>query len=230
MDYPIYPCGDCAVTMQIGAEISEQVNRDVVCALNSLRRAAIVGVVELVPTYTSICIHYDPAVLSYEALLCQLKQLRIDYSEDYTSRSGRVIEIPVCYGGEYGPDLAFVAQHNGLTPEEVIKRHSEGEYLVYMLGFLPGFAYMGGMDASIACPRLESPRTKIPAGSVGIAGSQTGIYPLSSPGGWQLIGRTPLKMFAIHGDKTRFALSAGDRVRFVPITEELYREMEAEND
>lgn len=230
MDYPIYPCGDCAVTLQIGAEISEQVNREVVCALNALRKADIIGVVELVPTYTSICIHYDPAMLSYETLQRTIGQIKINLSEDNQEAPGRIVEIPVCYGGEYGPDLSFVAQHNGLTPEEVIKRHSEGEYLVYMLGFLPGFAYMGGMDASIACPRLESPRTKIPAGSVGIAGSQTGIYPLSSPGGWQLIGRTPLKMFAIHGDQTQFALSAGDRVRFVPITEEAYREMEAAND
>ena len=230
MDYPIYPCGDCAVTLQIGAEISEQVNREVVCALNALRKADIIGVVELVPTYTSICIHYDPAMLSYETLQRTIGQIKINLSEDNQEAPGRIVEIPVCYGGEYGPDLSFVAQHNGLTPEEVIKRHSEGEYLVYMLGFLPGFAYMGGMDASIACPRLESPRTKIPAGSVGIAGTQTGIYPLSSPGGWQLIGRTPLKMFAIHGDQTQFALSAGDRVRFVPITEEIYREMEAAND
>ena len=230
MDYPIYPCGDCAVTLQIGAEISEQVNREVVCALNALRKADIIGVVELVPTYTSICIHYDPAMLSYETLQRTIGQIKINLSEDNQEATGRIVEIPVCYGGEYGPDLSFVAQHNGLTPEDVIKRHSEGEYLVYMLGFLPGFAYMGGMDASIACPRLESPRTKIPAGSVGIAGTQTGIYPLSSPGGWQLIGRTPLKMFAIHGDQTQFALSAGDRVRFVPITEETYREMEAAND
>ena len=133
----------------------------------------------------------------------------------------------MCYGGEYGPDLSFVAEHNGLTPEEVVKRHSEGLYLVYMLGFLPGFAYMGGMDESIACPRLTSPRTKIPAGSVGIAGTQTGIYPLASPGGWQLIGRTPLKMFSINGEQTTFALSAGDRVRFMPITEAEYWEMEA---
>ena len=230
MDYPIYPCGDCAVTLQIGAEISEQVNREVVCALNALRKADIIGVVELVPTYTSICIHYDSAMLSYETLQRTIGQIKINLSEDNQEATGRIVEIPVCYGGEYGPDLSFVAQHNGLTPEEVIKRHSEGEYLVYMLGFLPGFAYMGGMDASIACPRLESPRTKIPAGSVGIAGTQTGIYPLSSPGGWQLIGRTPLKMFAIHGDQTQFALSAGDRVRFVPITEETYGEMEAAND
>ena len=227
MDYPVYPCGDCAVTLQIGDEISETINREVVGALESLRSAAIPGVRELVPTYTSVCIHYDPLVLSYDDLLQVIGRLENGAAEDLENASERIVEIPVCYGGEYGPDLAFVAEYNGLTVDEVIKRHSEGVYLVYMLGFLPGFAYMGGMDETIACPRLTSPRTKIPAGSVGIAGAQTGIYPLSSPGGWQLIGRTPLKMFAIDGEKTTFALSAGDRVRFVPITEEAYREMEA---
>lgn len=227
MDYPVCLCGDCAVTIQIGNEISEQVNREVVNALAAIRRADISGVCELVPTYTSICIHYDPAVLSYEALRNALKLVKVDPIEEKSDQEERVVEIPVCYGGEYGPDLEFVAEHNGLTAEEVVRRHSNGQYLVYMLGFLPGFAYMGGMDKTIACPRLISPRTKIPAGSVGIAGAQTGIYPLSSPGGWQLIGRTPLKMFAIDGEQTTFALSAGDRVRFVPITEEVFREMEA---
>ena len=227
MDYPVYPCGDCAVTMQIGDEIGEKINREVVGVLESLRKAAIPGVLELVPTYTSVCIHYDPLVLSYDDLLKVIGRLENGSAEKMENVAARIVEIPVCYGGEYGPDLAFVAEHNGLTAEEVVKRHSEGVYLVYMLGFLPGFAYMGGMDETIACPRLTSPRTKIPAGSVGIAGAQTGIYPLSSPGGWQLIGRTPLKMFAIDGEKTTFALSAGDRVRFVPITEEAYREMEA---
>jgi len=227
MDYPVCLCGDCAVTLHIGNEISEQVNREVVNALAAIRRADISGVCELVPTYTSICIHYDPAVLSYEALRNALKLVKADPVEEKSDQEERVVEIPVCYGGEYGPDLEFVAEHNGLTAEEVVRRHSNGQYLVYMLGFLPGFAYMGGMDKTIACPRLISPRTKIPAGSVGIAGAQTGIYPLSSPGGWQLIGRTPLKMFAIDGEQTTFALSAGDRVRFVPITEEVFREMEA---
>lgn len=227
MDYPVCLCGDCAVTLQIGNEISEQVNREVVNALAAIRRADISGVCELVPTYTSICIHYDPAVLSCEALRNALKLVKADPVEEKSDQEERVVEIPVCYGGEYGPDLEFVAEHNGLTAEEVVRRHSNGQYLVYMLGFLPGFAYMGGMDKTIACPRLISPRTKIPAGSVGIAGAQTGIYPLSSPGGWQLIGRTPLKMFVIDGEQTTFALSAGDRVRFVPITEEVFREMEA---
>lgn len=144
------------------------------------------------------------------------------------SASQKIVEIPVCYGGEYGPDLSFVAEHNGLSPEEVIAIHSGGTYLVYMLGFLPGFAYMGGMDERIATPRLASPRARIPAGSIGIAGGQTGIYPLASPGGWQLIGRTPVKMFAMEGETGKFALSAGDRVKFVPISEEQYREMEGE--
>ena len=227
MNYPVCLCGDCAVTLQIGNEISEQVNREVVNALAAIRRADISGVCELVPTYTSICIHYDPEVLSYEALRNALKLVKVDPIEEKSDQEERIVEIPVCYGGEYGPDLEFVAEHNGLTAEEVVRRHSNGQYLVYMLGFLPGFAYMGGMDKTIACPRLISPRTKIPAGSVGIAGAQTGIYPLSSPGGWQLIGRTPLKMFAIDGEQTTFALSAGNRVRFVPITEEIFREMEA---
>lgn len=227
MDYPILPSGDCAVTLQIGAEISEEVNREVVAVLETLRRAEILGVREIVPSYTAICIHYDPAVLPYDVLLERLSVL-IVCSEKAAEQHPPVVQIPVCYGGDYGPDLAFVAESSGLTQEEVIRRHSAGEYLVYMLGFLPGFAYLGGMDDSIACPRLTSPRTKIPAGSVGIAGSQTGIYPLASPGGWQLIGRTPIKMFFIEGEKTRFALSAGDRVRFVPITEEEYRRLEGQ--
>lgn len=225
MKYPVFPCGDTAVIIQIGNVISETVNREVVAVLDALSSAKIVGIRELVPAYTSVCVHYDPLALPYEKLLEHLDAMKIDANCVQESQKP-VVKIPVCYGGEYGPDLSFVAAHNGLTPEAVIRRHSQGTYLVYMLGFLPGFAYMGGMDESIACPRLTSPRTKIPAGSVGIAGSQTGVYPLSSPGGWQLIGRTPVKMFAMEGETARFALSAGDRVQFVPITEEEYKGME----
>lgn len=226
MDYPILPCGDCAVTLQIGSEISEEINRKVVSVLHTLREANLPGVRELVPSYSAVCIHYDPAVLSFEALEETLKHLE---TKELTSSSAsqEIVEIPVCYGGDLGPDLDYVAEHNGLSVQEVIDIHSGNTYLVYMLGFLPGFAYMGGMDERIATPRLTSPRARIPAGSVGIAGGQTGIYPLASPGGWQLIGRTPLKMFSMEGETGKFALSAGDRVRFVPITEEQYREMEA---
>ena len=227
MDYPILPCGDCAVTVRVGTEISEEVNQNVVALMQMLAQKAIPGVRELVPSYGAVCLHYDPAQITYEQLLEQLKQLEIKEVTRGTA-SRKVVEIPVCYGGEYGPDLEFVASHNGLSAQAVIDIHSGGTYLVYMLGFLPGFAYMGGMDERIATPRLTSPRARIPAGSVGIAGGQTGIYPLTSPGGWQLIGRTPLKMFTMEGETGRFALSAGDWVKFVPITEEQYREMEGE--
>ena len=227
MNYPILPCGDCAVTVQVGYEISEETNRKVVSLMRALAEAAIPGLRELVPSYSAVCVHYDSEQISYDQLLERLNNLEIkELSSE--SASQKIVEIPVCYGGEYGPDLAFVAEHNGLSPEEVIAIHSGGTYLVYMLGFLPGFAYMGGMDERIATPRLTSPRARIPAGSVGIAGGQTGIYPLASPGGWQLIGRTPVKMFAMEGETGKFALSAGDRVKFVPITEEQYREMEGE--
>ena len=225
MNYPVLPCGDCAVTVQVGKDISEETNQKVVSLLQTLQEAAVPGVRELVPSYSAVCVHYDPAVLPYETLLDKLNALELKELTSHDA-SQEIVEIPVCYGGEYGPDLDFVAQHNGLSPEEVVAIHSGGTYLVYMLGFLPGFAYMGGMDERIATPRLTSPRAKIPAGAVGIAGGQTGIYPLASPGGWQLIGRTPVKMFAMEGETCNFALSAGDRVRFVPITEEQYREME----
>ncbi len=225
MNCTVLPCGDCAVTVQVGYEISEETNRKVVSLMRALAEAAIPGLRELVPSYSAVCVHYDPEQISYEQLLERLNDLEIkELSSE--SASQKIVEIPVCYGGEYGPDLAFVAEHNGLSPEEVIAIHSGGTYLVYMLGFLPGFAYMGGMDERIATPRLTSPRARIPAGSVGIAGGQTGIYPLASPGGWQLIGRTPVKMFAMEGETGRFALSAGDWVKFVPISEEQYREME----
>lgn len=225
MKYPIYPCGDTAITIQIGNEISEVVNREVVAVLHAISQWKISGVRELVPSYTAICVHYDPILLPYDELLQRLNDISIDESIR-ADDSGSLVKIPVCYGGQYGPDLEYVAAHNGLTAEDVVRRHSDGTYLVYMLGFLPGFAYMGGMDESIACPRLTSPRTKIPAGSVGIAGSQTGIYPLASPGGWQLIGRTPVKMFEMDGEKAHFTLSAGDRVQFVPISEEEFLAME----
>lgn len=227
MNYPVFPCGDCALSIQIGNEISEAVNREVVAVLSCVQRENIPGVLELVPSYTCICIHYDPAVIDYDGLMARLRKLEVQ-TEQFAEGSSRVVEIPVCYGGEYGPDLAYVAEYHHISEEEVIRRHSSGDYLVYMLGFLPGFAYMGGMDESISCPRLASPRTKIPAGSVGIAGSQTGIYPLASPGGWQLIGRTPVKMFEMMGETAKFTLSAGDRVQFVPISEEEFLAMEGQ--
>ena len=230
MKEPILCCGDSAVTVQLGESVSEAVNRRVTEAERLFSTHRLPGITEVVPTYTTVCIHYDPLVLRYEQVLDWIRGLELPQTLTGAETEKRLIRIPVCYGGDFGPDLAFVAKHSGLTEDEVIRRHCQPEYLVYMLGFLPGFAYLGGMDDTIACPRLLSPRTKIPAGSVGIAGSQTGIYPLVSPGGWQLIGRTPYRMLDLREDKTEFRLSAGDFVKFYPISESRYREMEGAYD
>ncbi len=226
MDYPIIPCGDSAVTVLIGNTIDETVNRLVSTAFSALQGCLASGVREIVPTYGTLCVHYDPLRISYAQLCAWIKEVTVAEPAE-GSRQGKLVRIPVCYGGEYGPDLPFVAQHAGLSEEEIVRRHSEREYLVYMLGFLPGFAYLGGMDGRIACPRLTAPRTHIPAGSVGIAGQQTGIYPIASPGGWQLIGRTPEPLFSLKEKDASFLLSAGDTVCFFPITPEEYREREA---
>jgi len=166
-------------------------------------------------------IHYAPEVIRYEELSEKLMALLSAHHEAKISKSV-VLEIPVLYGGEYGPDLGHVAQYNNLTPQQVIELHSGAEYLIYMLGFTPGFTYMGGMDDRIATPRLEQPRVVIPAGSVGIAGKQTGVYPVDSPGGWQLIGRTPVKMYDAHRERPILP-DAGMYVRFIPIDEEEYQ-------
>lgn len=219
----ILPCGDSALTLVLGDEVSEAVHRRVKAMELALRRAALPGVLELVPTYTTVCIHYDPCLILCSQLEAAI--LSLTFAPEAVENAGRLVEIPVCYGGAYGPDLETVAAHAGLLPEEVIRRHTAPEYRVYMLGFLPGFAYLGGLDETIACPRLQTPRTRIPAGSVGIAGSQTGIYPLVSPGGWQLIGRTPETLFSLTAQgESRFLLSPGDRVRFFAVPPETFEE------
>lgn len=212
--------GDSAVVVEFGNGLDELVNRKVHLLANVVTSAQIEGVLEVVPTYRSLLVYYNPLRIPYENLLSFLLRLSRDLSVSETRESRKVI-IPTVYGGEFGPDLSFVAQHNGLSEEEVIKIHSSAEYLVYMLGFTPGFAYLGGLSPIIASPRLSTPRTSIPAGSIGIGGSQTGVYPLSSPGGWRIIGRTPLALFDPYRPSPAL-LEPGDRVRFQPInTEEL---------
>ena len=189
------PTGDTSVCVEFGNEISEKINSEIRAFNILLTEEKIKGVVELVPTYRSIMVHYDPGIISNKALVSRLKALtgKMDKVEIPPSD---VLEIPVLYGGEeMGPDLKFVAEHAGISEEEVIKLHTEPEYLIYMLGFTPGFTYLGGLNDKIETPRLKTPRVKIPAGSVGIAGKQTGVYPIDSPGGWQLIGRTPVRMY-----------------------------------
>jgi len=216
--------GDCALIMEFGNEISPQTNNRVRQVVDLLEKTNINGVLDWIPTYRSILLKYNPLVISNHQLINQLRSLEIlrDQKEFSTPL---ITEIPIVYGGQYGPDLEYVANHNNLSVEDTIRIHSERNYLIYMMGFTPGFPYLGGMSESIATPRLTSPREKITGGSVGIAGSQTGIYPIDSPGGWQLIGKTPLKLFAPE-NKEPFLLKAGDYLKFVPISQEDYRQIE----
>ena len=221
------PAGDSAIAVEFGREIDLNINNQV-AAMRTVIEAAIdegklKGIVELVPTYGSLLVVYDQLTVGYAGLIEQLKILA-EGLEGVEIPDREVVEIPVVYGGEYGPDLGIVAQLNSLSEDEVIKRHSEAEYPIYMLGFVAGFPYLGGMDKSIAAPRKQTPRLKIPAGSVGIAGQQTGIYSVESPGGWQIIGRTHLKLYDADGEKP-ILLRAGQSIRFKPITEAEYEAM-----
>lgn len=188
---------------------------------------AIAGVRNLHPAYCSLLVKFDPAMLRRADLERTLREY-IERMKQIDLPAPRLVEIPVCYGGDYGPDLKDVANLHGMTADAAIKLHSSREYLVYFLGFAPGFAYLGELPEALMTPRLPSPRKSVPAGSVGIAGSQTGVYPISTPGGWRLLGRTPAKMF--RPDRAEMSLlSIGDRVRFVPIPHEQFAKFSAES-
>ena len=206
----------------LGSSICEETGRAVSALRRAVAEACLPGVTETVPSYCSLLVCYDALVTDYDTVAEALRRLHdgVDGAEE---RAPRIVEIPVCYGGAFGPDLPFVAEHAGLSEEDVIRLHTGTDYRIYMLGFLPGFPYLGGLDSRLHTPRLATPRTAIPAGSVGIGGQQTGIYPLASPGGWQLIGRTPLKLFS-PGAPLPYA--AGDMIRFVSVTPEEYAELE----
>ena len=205
--------GDTSLSAEFGNEISEAINAQIRAFTIALEKSNIPGVVELVPTYRSCMIHYDPGVISYAALASRLQGL-LGKLDSIAIPPSDVLEVPVLYGGEeMGPDLAFVAQHAGISEQEVVDIHTSTEYLIYMLGFTPGFTYLGGMSDKLETPRLKQPRVKIPAGSVGIAGKQTGVYPIDSPGGWQLIGRTPVKMYDPNRE-TPILPKAGQYIKF----------------
>ena len=221
------PLGDQAVTITVGTTIDEATHRHVRAVSSALASANIAGVRDVVPAFASVTVHYDPALVAgrtsdapYTRLVSVLHTL-LDGIRVESLPTPRVVEIPVCYGGALGPDLGDVARQHSMSPDEVVSLHAAGDYLVYMVGFMPGFAYLGGLSERIATPRRPTPRTAVPAGTVGIGGQQTGVYPLESPGGWNLIGRTPLRIFDIAREEQTL-LATGDRVRFVPITLDQY--------
>jgi inhibitor of KinA len=217
------PFGDSALVIEFGDAISLEINRMVLSLDSAIRRAEIKGVEETVPTYRSLLVRFDPAKTGYEQLVFSIRDLEKTLASE-VKIVGRKIVVPVVYGGEYGPDLSHVAQVHGLTGEQVIRLHSEREYRVYMIGFVGGFPYLGEVADEIATPRLETPRLKVAAGSVGIAEKQTGIYPCEAPGGWHIVGRTPIKLFDYRLEPPAL-LNPGDMVTFRPISGAEYKKL-----
>jgi inhibitor of KinA len=228
----ITPLGDSALNIRVCASFDENPALALDCVLNALQRlerAQLPGVIELAPAYTSVAVFFDPVrvmeeggpeVAADEWLANKIRDaMTRDSDPASVTIEPRLVTIPVCYGGEYGPDIDDVADHTGLSPDEVVHQHSSAEYRVHCLGFSPGFPYLGGLPPKLAIPRRATPRKVVPAGSVGIGGTQTGVYPLRSPGGWHLIGRTPSRLFTVEADPPTL-LRAGDRVRFQSITRE----------
>jgi KipI family sensor histidine kinase inhibitor len=212
----ISPLGDSSLLIRFGGEIDLHVNQRVHALSGLIEASSIAGVVETVPAYSTLLVQYDPLVLTF----LQMKNILLEKMaqvEETTSRKPRLVEIPVRYGGEYGIDLEEVARQLRLQVSEVIRIHSEKIYTVYMMGFTPGFPYLGKLDDALVMPRLETPRTRVPAGTVAIAGSQTGIYSVTSPGGWRLIGWTSINLFDPHSDSP-FLFSPGDEVKFIAET------------
>ncbi len=212
--------GESCLVVELGDRIDVESSLQVRALCLAIERAGIAGVQEAVPTYRSSAIYYDPLAIDREALMDRVKAL-LGSPDGEGEQRPNVVDIPAVYGGEYGPDLEFVSRHTGLAQDEVIRLHTEPLYHVYMLGFTAGFAYLGGLSERLSVPRLSTPRLKVPAGSIGVAGMQTGVYPLESPGGWRIIGRTYLRLF----DATRQVptpIVPGDKVRFVEIEEREY--------
>lgn len=216
-----------SVTVYLGDEISEATNKKLVHLKNELEKMKIAGVTEIVISYTSLIIYYDIFKTTGKDVESTLEGIDLGRLEAQ-SFEYKLVEIPVCYGGEYGPDLERF-DDNGLSPEEVIELHSDTEYLVYMLGFMPGFPYLGGLDEKLFKARLDNPRTSIPAGSVGIGGKQTGMYPFTSPGGWNLLGRTPIPLFD-EKREPQILYEAGDRIIYKSIDEEEYEQLKKQVD
>jgi len=212
------PLGDSALLVELGNEINPAINQRVHAFNALLQTNSITGIIETVPAYCTLLIHYDPLILTFDEVTHWVRD-KLTQLDDSFHRTPQQIEVPVRYGGASGPDLETVAASKGISTADVIRIHSAREYTVYMMGFTPGFPYLGTLDERLIMPRLETPRTLVRAGTVAIAGSQTGIYPLDSPGGWHMIGWTPLKLFDPTSDAP-FLFTPGDVVKFIPIDDD----------
>lgn len=209
------PAGESCLFVELGDGINIELNAQVHALRRAVHAKNIQGVIETVPTYRSLAVYFDPLIADGDRLAPEL----LDLGRQIVAHSpapGRLWQVPVCYGGEFGPDLESVCLHTGFTPVQVIERHTSRDLLCMMLGFTPGFPYLGGMDPALKTPRLEKPRLRVRGGSVGIAAGQTGIYPVDSPGGWRIIGRTPWVLFDPRRDPPHL-IDPGDRVRFLSI-------------
>ena len=235
-DFIIKPLGETGLLVKFGNEISPEIHSKIQSLASYLEKHPFTGMQEYVISYTSVAVYYNPFVVRQrlaqtfsqkdKSAFAIVSQIMEDYREQARQMPqppANVVKIPVCYGGEYGPDLEFVAQYHKMSEQEVIDIHTAPEYLVYMIGFCPGFPYLGGMDKRIATPRRETPRVSLPARSIGIAGEQTGGYPISTPGGWQIIGRTPIEMFRPDNSSRPSLLQAGDYVKFYAVSPDEYR-------
>lgn len=224
-DFTIVPAGDASLVVAFADRLDAAVNARVVWLAAEVRRADLLGVRDIVPAYHSLAVYFDPLRTDTSNLTAFL-DVSAAASRDASPVAANVHDVPVCYGGSYGPDLEEIAATTGLSEAEIVARHAQPVYRVFMIGFTPGFAYLGPVDAAIAVPRRATPRVRVPVGSVGIAGPQTGIYPSETPGGWQLVGRTPVRPFQPVGPDP-FLFKAGDAVRFVPIDADEYRRLTA---
>jgi KipI family sensor histidine kinase inhibitor len=220
----IIPSGDTSIVIEFGDRIDRALSGRVLRINGAIQRGALKGVTETVPTFRSLLIHYDPLETSAAELIERLESMT-DTGDEH-SIAPRTWCIPACYEDDKAPDLAAVAERTGLTPDQVIEAHCSPAYHVYMLGFLPGFPYMGDLPAELHLPRLENPRLRVPPGAVAIVTGLTAIYPIESPGGWHLIGSTPVSLFDSRDSKPA-RLAPGDQVHFTPITRQAFAEIEA---
>ena len=223
-DYTIGPCGDTALMIRFEQRIGPDILRSAAEINNRIAKAHIPGILDRIPAYASVLVSYDPAVISYQALKERIEGLGEGKEENTTDAQRRIV-IPVLYGEPFPEDLAHIAEHAGISEEEVIQIHTVNEYPVYMIGFLPGFPYLGNLDERIHTPRRQAPRTEIPAGAVGIGGAQTGVYPITSPGGWHILGITPVKLYDPDAESP-VLLQSGDLIRFRSIDEEEFRRIQ----